>query len=188
VDTGGHCLADGTTYFPFLVRRSSWSRPGPPRPRQPSTLRSRGAGTSCPCRRPPGELGNRLRCLVGRIAGEAEAEALAGETERWISDHLGPGYGCPGHVRELEPCVRNVTIRGESRPRGHRAESDDDLGAAIAAGSLTAGELIRRYGTIVFARGGNYLETARRLGLDRRTVKDRVDPALLARLRARPGG
>jgi DNA-binding CsgD family transcriptional regulator len=31
---------------------------------------------------------------------------------------------------------------------------------------------------------GNYEETARRLQLDRRTVKTKVDPQLLARLRA----
>jgi DNA-binding NtrC family response regulator len=132
----------------------------------------------------PGELTTLLRFLAGRIAGEAEAEALAGETERWIAEHLEPGYRWPGNVRELEQCVRNVMIRGEYRPRGARAASPDhDLGASIVAGSLTVDELVRRYCTLVFARTGSYLETARRLGLDRRTVKDRVDPALLARLR-----
>ena len=37
--------------------------------------------------------------------------------------------------------------------------------------------------TIVYSRTGSYEETARRLGLDRRTVKAKVDTALLARLR-----
>ena len=41
---------------------------------------------------------------------------MAGETERWIADHLGPEYPWPGNVRELEQCVRNVLVRGEYRP------------------------------------------------------------------------
>ena len=41
-----------------------------------------------------------------------------------------------------------------------------------------------RYVTIVYSRTGSYEETARRLGLDRRTVKAKVDAALLGRLRA----
>ncbi len=34
-------------------------------------------------------------------------------------------------------------------------------------------------GDRVFAHTGNYQETARRLGIDRRTVKEKIDPALL---------
>lgn len=38
---------------------------------------------------------------------------------------------------------------------------------------------MRRYCTLVFAATGTYEETARRLMLDRRTVKSKVDPNLL---------
>ncbi len=38
----------------------------------------------------------------------------------------------------------------------------------------------------MFAKTESYQETARRVGLDRRTVKDRVDAALVARLRGQP--
>ena len=68
----------------------------------------------------------------------------------------------------LEQCVRNVLIRGEPPAAG-----------AILAGSLTAEEMVRRYCTLVFAQTGNYQETARRLGIDRRTVKEKIDAALL---------
>ena len=47
---------------------------------------------------------------------------------------------------------------------------------------------MQRYCRLVFARTGSYVETARRLGLDRRTVKERVDPDLFARLRGTSGG
>jgi hypothetical protein len=39
---------------------------------------------------------------------------------------------------------------------------------------LTAEELLRRYTRIVFARAGSIEETARRLDLDRRTVRARL--------------
>ncbi|HLP26307.1 MAG TPA: sigma-54-dependent Fis family transcriptional regulator, partial [Acidobacteriota bacterium] len=53
--------------------------------------------------------------------------------------------------------------------------SDDDWNAIIARGRLTAEELLTRYTRIVHAQaGGNVEETARRLDLDRRTVKARL--------------
>ena len=78
-------------------------------------------------------------------------------------------------------------IRGEYRPRTHERR-DDDLCRIRDDGSLTMEELIRRYCTLVCARTGSYVETARRLGLDRRTVKVRVDPGLLARLHGTSDG
>ena len=44
----------------------------------------------------------------------------------------------------------------------------------IESGALTAEELMRRYTRIVFAQAGTIEETARRLDLDRRTVKARL--------------
>ena len=118
-----------------------------------------------------------LRFLAARVAGAAEAEALAAETERWITQHLGPGYPWPGNVRELEQCLRNVLVRGEYRPaRGPAPElALDDLLAPIRSGTLTADELVRRYIALVYRETGSYMETARRLGLDRRTVRAKLD-------------
>jgi hypothetical protein len=42
--------------------------------------------------------------------------------------------------------------------------------------------LLRRYCTLVYSQTGSYQETGRRLGLDRRTVKAKVDAELLRRL------
>jgi len=47
--------------------------------------------------------------------------------------------------------------------------------------------LLRRYITIAYSRTGSYEETARQMGLDRRTVKSKVDERLLERLRAGSG-
>jgi DNA-binding NtrC family response regulator len=137
----------------------------------------------------PGELGHLLRFIARRVAGDEEADALAQEAETAITTQLGKDYAWPGNVRELEQCVRNVMIHGEYRPPRPTAPTGprEELTQAIVAGSLTAEELLRRYCTLVYAQTGSYQETARRLGLDRRTVKEKVDPALLGLLRGSAG-
>jgi hypothetical protein len=73
---------------------------------------------------------------------------------------------------------------GEYRPR-RRTPAVPDLAGALEAGTRTAEALVRRYCTLVFARTGSYKQTARQPGLDRRTVKEKVDMRLLEAMRAR---
>jgi DNA-binding NtrC family response regulator len=123
-----------------------------------------------------------LLFIAQRVIG-AEAEALASEVEAWIVHHLGRDYPWPGNIRELEQCVRNVLIRQEYRPPQRPAQTPHAaLLQAMSSGTLTAEELLGRYCTLVFAQTGSYVETARRLRLDRRTVKSKVDPQLLEQL------
>jgi hypothetical protein len=90
-------------------------------------------------------------------------------------------------MRELEQCVRNVMIRGTYRPPGSLGTAGGDpFLDPIRAGTLTADELLRRYCTHVHALTGSYQETARRLGIDRRTVRAKVDRRLLADLGHEP--
>jgi DNA-binding NtrC family response regulator len=125
-------------------------------------------------RESPGELSELVRFIARRVVGDAEGPTLADEVDAWMGAHLGSDYPWPGNVRELEQCVRNVLIRGEYRPPARPSSDGDELAAAMAAGTLTADELLGRYCTLVYARTGSYQETARRLGLDRRTVKSKV--------------
>jgi DNA-binding NtrC family response regulator len=132
----------------------------------------------------PGERHALVVFIARRVAGEAEAESLAEETERWIDAHLGSGYAWPGNVRELEQCVRNVMIRGEYRPpRAGSPSARRRVAEEVMGGALTAEDVLRRYCTLVYADTGSYQETGRRLGLDRRTVREKIDPDLLAELR-----
>ena len=118
-----------------------------------------------------------------RVAGE-EAETLAREVLDWLAANLPADYAWPGNYRELEQCVKNVLIRRNYQPSRPRARNPVDRFAQDArAGRLSADELLTRYVTIVYSRTGSYEETARRLALDRRTVKAKVNPALLADLR-----
>jgi hypothetical protein len=59
----------------------------------------------------------------------------------------------------------------------------DLLDDALAKSDLDADALMSRHCTHVYARVGSYEEAARRLGIDRRRVKARIDEELLARLK-----
>ncbi len=134
----------------------------------------------------PEQLRNLLLFLARRVAGLEEADSLADEVERWIHAHLGPDYPWPGNVRELEQCVRNFVIRRSYEPARVCPSSPAPREAfldAVREGTLTADQLMGRYCALVYAQTGSYVETARRLGLDRRTVKERSDRDFLARLR-----
>ncbi len=129
----------------------------------------------------PDELPTLLRFLAQRLVGEEEAPGLAREAETWILENLGRDYAWPGNVREMSQCLSNVLIRRDYRPVETRPAGDwrRRLADDLLEGRLTADDLLGRYCTLVYARTGSYAETARRLGLDRRTVKARIDPDLL---------
>jgi DNA-binding NtrC family response regulator len=123
----------------------------------------------------PSELPQLVTHLCTRITGSSE---LASEITGILGRDLGPGYGFPGNVRELEQCVRRVLLTGacapdDKAPRG----AERSLVGAIEAGTLTAEELLTRYCATLYARRPSYVEVARMTGLDRRTVKKHVQQA-----------
>jgi hypothetical protein len=134
----------------------------------------------------PGELKQLIAHLVTRAVGE-EAPDIAAEVEHVIEDRLGIDYAWPGNIRELEQCVRNVVIRKQYHPpqfakSGEGGDLNQSLSIDIARGTLTVEELLRRYCTLVYAQTRSFEATARRLQIDRRTVKSKVDLELLAKL------
>jgi DNA-binding NtrC family response regulator len=131
----------------------------------------------------PEELRHYLHALACRLVGDAEAPALATHAGDWIARHLGAGYAWPGNVRELEQCLRNLLIHNHYDPPASAAPAAGAaLLAALAHGELTADELLRWYCTATYQHDPNLVHTAERLGLDRRTVKAKLDPELYARL------
>lgn len=131
----------------------------------------------------PDELRNLLFFIARHVIGE-DAEELVAEVETWIGQNLGRSYRWPGNFRELEQCVRNVLIRKEYRPpRMEPAGAGEKLAQNVRDATLTVEELLRGYCTLVYSQAGTYEEAARRLQLDRRTVKGHIDPALLEEFR-----
>lgn len=124
--------------------------------------------------------------LARPLAGH-DAEELADEVETWINGHLGPDYPWPGNIRELEQCVRSILVRKQYHPpRAPIYSIREQLIDSIAAGTLTAEELLSGYCTLVYSQTQSYEETARRLKLDRRTVRKKIDTEKLAQLRSKP--
>jgi transcriptional regulator with PAS, ATPase and Fis domain len=124
------------------------------------------------------ELEALVHFIARRVVDDEEAGPLTEEVVRWVGKHLGVDYPWPGNFRELEQCVKNVLIRHEYRPpEAAGGAPADRLAEELMTGKLTAEELLQRYCTVVYSQTRNYEETARRLGLDRRTVKAKVDAA-----------
>jgi len=132
----------------------------------------------------PSELVGLIEHIATRLVGD-DAEPVAREVQRWIDDNLGGAYDWPGNIRELEQCVRNVLIRKAYHPpaRGRSLDARRAIADAMLAGELSADELLGQYCTLMYARCGSYEEAGRRLGLDRRTVKAKLDESLLDKLR-----
>ncbi|MFH1999394.1 MAG: sigma 54-interacting transcriptional regulator [Planctomycetota bacterium] len=125
-----------------------------------------------------------LRCLVLFLAereAPEEAPALCKEVMAWIQRRLGKEYPWPGNIRELEQCVRNVLIRKEYNPAPRNRSMIQEWTDEMQAGTLTSDEVMQRYCTWIYSRSKSYEEAARRLELDRRTVKAKIDPKWLER-------
>lgn len=122
----------------------------------------------------PAILRDLVLYMLRRTVG-ADAEGCLPEVERWIATHLPRDYPWPGNYRELEQCVRNVIIRRSYEPlRPATAPADPELDA-VWNGRWTADQVLTWYTERVYRSAGTYEEAARRLGLDRRTVKAKVD-------------
>ena len=123
----------------------------------------------------PQVLHELLHYMTLRTVGE-EAERCLPEVEEWIEENLPAGYAWPGNYRELEQCVRNVIIRRSYRPLELSAgPAEDEFIARFRTGDLSADELLARYAAHIYRLTGSYEAAARRMGLDRRTVKAKVE-------------
>ena len=121
----------------------------------------------------PDDLPDLVRFIARRVVGKEESETVTKEVLEWIENHLERDYAWPGNVRELEQCVRNIVIRNTYRPAAIGGETGSVVD--LHQSELSAEELLSQYCAVVYARTRSYVETARKLGLDRRTVKSKVE-------------
>ena len=113
----------------------------------------------------------------------APGAGLAGEVVEAVRRGVGLGHPWPGNFREFEQCVRSTLVRGEYRP----IPAADDLAGRIGRLDLTADDLLAAYCRLAVGRLGGYEPAARRLKLDRRTVKAKCGRAGEKSLRPPPG-
>ncbi len=146
----------------------------------------------------PADLIELTRFIARRLLHELpdEADSLASEAVQWIEQRLGSKYAWPGNVRELEQSIRNVMIRKtdyNSRFNGQVRESvvtptgstrnTEHFVRAVLAGEMTLDELTEHYASMVYAQVGRYDLAARKLGVDWRTIKDKVNQSLISKFR-----
>ena len=128
-----------------------------------------------------------LIAFISRRLVDEEADALTSEVAAWIRTHLDRNYAWPGNIRELEQCVCNVLIRRQYQPRNRLSpaakEKSKQWLAEAECGTLSYADLLSRYCTWVYAKEGSYQKTAEVLGIDRRTVRSKVDRELLDLIR-----
>jgi DNA-binding NtrC family response regulator len=129
----------------------------------------------------PAELELLVRLLVARIAG-SELPDLVSLVMDALEANLPRDYAWPGNVRELEQAVRRILITGRYTGEAARppAAEGEALAARLAAGELSADELLGRYGAQLYRRLGSYAEVARRMNVDVRTARKYVESAASA--------
>jgi DNA-binding NtrC family response regulator len=120
-----------------------------------------------------------------------EADSLAREAIEWIEQHFGNNYDWPGNIREVEQCVSNVLIRKSYRssnrlrfplpddPACQPLQSANRLVQSMLAGTVTLEEVSEYYASLAYAQLGRYDLAAERLGIDWRTLRDKVQDDLV---------
>jgi transcriptional regulator with PAS, ATPase and Fis domain len=124
----------------------------------------------------PREFDDMVTHLVGRMVGE-EATEVMGLVKESLRSSPGKDYPWPGNVRELEQAIRRVILSRvyEGDERLLTTDTRDALIEGVESGSMTATELLQGYCRILYDRHRNYVEVARIVGLDRRTVKKYIE-------------
>lgn len=113
--------------------------------------------------------------MAKRIVGEELAPAFSSEAIEWIGDTIPPEYDWPGNFRELEQCLRNFLVRREYRPSYISSQVNPHLSGIFKNFSLSADDLLSFYVTLAWKALGGYEQVARKIGMDRRTVKAKVN-------------
>ena len=82
---------------------------------------------------------------------------------------------------------RREDDNGRQQHKQRKPQADGFRNYQKTAYTVSAEELLREYCTWVYAGCGSYVEAARILGLDRRTVRARVDEERLRQLQGEAG-
>ncbi|MHC4884549.1 MAG: sigma 54-interacting transcriptional regulator [Planctomycetota bacterium] len=127
----------------------------------------------------PQELDALVRHILKGVTGRLDPhglDSLCTQVLTQIHRDLTVEYPWPGNMRELEQCVRNILIRGRYTPEpSFNGDHLHRLQAGLTDRTLTADELLGRYAAHLYEQVGSYEAVARRLQVDRRTAKRRIE-------------
>ena len=122
----------------------------------------------------PTSLEPLLKTVLQRILGQAEPDQVR-DIRSALQQHLPSNYPWPGNVRELEQAIRRTLLSGRYTGDPFATPAvKESLPNLVAAGELSARQLLAHYCRQLHQRYGSYEEVARRTGLDRRTVKKHI--------------
>ena len=118
----------------------------------------------------PHELEVMVSHLLARMLGEARQEIVELVLDTLRRD-LPMAYSWPGNVRELEQAVRRVLLTRSYTGDSSIGGETGIILAGMTEGTIDAQTLLTNYCRQLYGRYGTYEEVARRIRLDRRTVK-----------------
>lgn len=134
----------------------------------------------------PDMLEDLVTQIVERMTPD-EKDSLTAEVLKSITECMPTNYHWPGNIRELEQCVRNIMICGRCYPAtaftadgavnasGDLAPDLFRLACRMQAVEVTADEVLQEYCHWAWRQTGSFDQAARRLLLDRRTVRAKAD-------------
>lgn len=117
----------------------------------------------------PCELKYIAEFAASKLVQGDDVEGLSESLLKWSNDH--PGHRWPGNFRELEQAIRSLLIHNHYEPPKFKTVSDD-LPAQLAETGWTFKQLLSVYVTELYRRTPNFEALARRLEVDRRTIKN----------------
>jgi DNA-binding NtrC family response regulator len=124
----------------------------------------------------PDELRLILNSIIERLTG-AKSEELVNLVLTSLEKSPGRDYSWPGNVRELEQATRRILLTREYR--GESLETSGGIKEMLKNGietqTIGSQELISGYCALLYERYGTYEEVARRMNLDRRTVRRYIE-------------
>ena len=118
----------------------------------------------------PRELEEMVSHLLARMLAESRRELVDLDMNALRRD-LPQGYSWPGNVRELEQAVRRILLTGSYQGDTAVAGGAERIITGMDEGNIDAQTLLTTYCRRLYERYGTYEEVARRLRIDRRTVK-----------------
>ena len=127
----------------------------------------------------PEDLRSLVYFVSRRFIGDdsADADGLTDQAVHWIEHHLGEDYPWSGNIRELEQCVSGVMIRGCYVATNSKSPEPvlPRWVAMAVKGNLNADQLLQHYCNWIYLQKGSYEAAAKHLGIDRRTVKAKIE-------------